>query len=340
LRYLGLLFFPCVAVVSFFLGGAWTWSLVFIAFGVIPVMEFFMTPDPSNLSDEEDALLTGSLRYAMIPALFVPIQWGTLFVFLYQASNGAWVDPVAWIGATATLAICCVTFGINVGHDLGHRPERGFQHLGKFALMSSLYVHFFIEHNLGHHRHVSTEHDPASARRRETVYAFWVRSVIGSFRSAWNIAPAQMARLLFVQLLIWAALFYFAGVQAGIFAAIGAMGGALMLEVVNYIEHYGLHRRPLASGRYEQVSPMHSWNSDHPIGRVLLFELTRHSDHHANPRRAYVRLRSHAEAPQLPTGYPGMILLSMVPPLFFRVMDPLVERWDHCQREGVGWAHA
>lgn len=340
MRYLALLMFPCVAVVSFLAGGAWTWSLVFITFGVIPVVEFFMAPDASNLSDEEDELLRDSLQYAMIPALFVPIQWATVLVFLYQASHGAWVEPGAWIGATTTLAICCVTFGINVGHDLGHRPERGFQHLGKLALMSSLYAHFFIEHNLGHHRHVSTENDPASARRRETVYAFWVRSVIGTFQSAWNIAPAQMARLLAVQLVIWAALFYFAGTLAGILAVVGAIGGALMLEVVNYIEHYGLYRKPLASGRYEKVSPMHSWNSDHPLGRILLFELTRHSDHHANPRRAYVRLRSHAEAPQLPTGYPGMILLALVPPLFFRVMDPLLMRWDRCQHEGVGWTHA
>ena len=102
--------------------------------------------------------------------------------------------------------------------------------------------------------------------------------------------------------------------------------GFLLLETVNYLEHYGLQRQQKSSGRYERVRPEHSWNSNHPVGRALLFDLTRHSDHHANPNRKYPVLRHFDASPQLPTGYPGMILLALVPPVWFSVMHPHIER--------------
>ena len=327
MRYLASLIFPVTLFVSLSVGGMWTWAVVGIAFGVLPTMELFLKPDTHNLTTAQETDFWRQKLYPFIPALFVPIQWGCVLFFLYQMSHPTLAHPVEIAGATASLAVCCVTFGINVGHELGHRPNRWMQHLAKLCLMSTLYVHFFIEHNLGHHRHVATEKDPASARRDESVYAFLVRSVWGSFWSAWRIDPRQMAALLTIQTVIWAGLLAFASLQAFALAALAGIGGALLLEVVNYIEHYGLQRRKLPNGRYEKVLPVHSWNSDHPLGRAVLFELSRHSDHHANPRRPYAQLRSYPEAPQLPTGYPGMILLSLVPPLFFRVMDPLLDRW-------------
>ena len=105
-----------------------------------------------------------------------------------------------------------------------------------------------------------------------------------------------------------------------------AVVGFLLLETVNYVEHYGMQRELLPNGRYERVSRRHSWTSDHPVSRALLFELPRHADHHAHAGRPYGSLRHFSDAPQLPTGYAGMVLLALVPPLYFRVMDEAIDR--------------
>ena len=326
--YLTSLAFPAIAVVSLFAGGAWTWTLVAVAFGVIPAAELLLKPDQQNRDQASEEAARESLVYRLIPAAFVPIQWAVLLLFLVLVGAGWLSSPVELLGATATLGVCCGTFGINVGHELGHRRTKWEQNLAKAALMSSLYVHFFIEHNRGHHRRVATQEDPASARRGELVYAFWFRSVLGGLRSAYQISPKETLSLSAVQGLVWLALGVAAGPLAIGLAALGAVGGILLLETVNYIEHYGLSRQKKANGKYERVQPIHSWNSDHVVGRTLLFELSRHSDHHAHPGRPYAVLRSFPDAPQFPTGYPGMILLSLAPPLFFRTMNPLLQRWD------------
>jgi alkane 1-monooxygenase len=233
------------------------------------------------------------------------------------------------------MGLACGTFGINVGHELGHRVKPYEQWLAKSLLLTSLYTHFFIEHNKGHHKNVSTPIDPSSAPKGMTLYRFWLRSVTGTWRDAWLIAkedlqkkglPAlhfknemlqlQMLQVIFLLLIIfkfgWAACGYF---------VVAAILGFLLLETVNYIEHYGLARKETAPGKYERALPQHSWNSNHVLGRLMLFELSRHSDHHYLASRKYQVLRHHDEAPQLPTGYPGSILLATVPPLWFAVMD-------------------
>jgi alkane 1-monooxygenase len=203
-----------------------------------------------------------------------------------------------------------------------------------------LYLHFFIEHNKGHHKRVATPEDPSSARYGEGVYAFYLRSIIDSYRSAWHIANRdaarkgsaavswqnEMVRFHMAQTLFIAAIFFvFSGMTTLLFVA-AALQGILLLETVNYIEHYGLQRQPVAEGRYERALPVHSWNSDHVIGRVMLFELSRHSDHHYLASRKYQVLRHHDEAPQMPTGYPGMMLLATVPPIWFWVMNKRVQQ--------------
>jgi alkane 1-monooxygenase len=134
----------------------------------------------------------------------------------------------------------------------------------------------------------------------------------------------EMIRLTFFQVAFVAAAGLLFGPVAMGGLLLAALTGALLLETVNYIEHYGLLRRQLPDGRYERVQPHHSWNSNHPLGRIVLFDLTRHADHHANARRKYQVLRHFDDAPQLPMGYPGMILLALVPPLFFAIMNPRV----------------
>jgi len=230
--------------------------------------------------------------------------------------------------------------GINVAHELGHRQTRHEQFMAKALLLPSAYMHFFIEHNRGHHKNVSTHEDPASSRFNETLYHFWVRSVVFSFVSAWNLekkrlqrakAPVwslknEMIRFQLIQLIFWAIILLTFGWQATLLYTVAAIIGFLMLETVNYIEHYGLARKKVSENRYERVEPVHSWNSNHVVGRIMLFELSRHSDHHFKPAKKYQILEHHDHSPQMPTGYPGMMLLSAVPPLWFHVMNPRISK--------------
>jgi alkane 1-monooxygenase len=238
------------------------------------------------------------------------------------------------------MGLLCGTFGINVGHELGHRADKMEQRLAKALLLTSLYMHFFIEHNKGHHKHVATPGDPSSARLGETVYGFHFRSIVFGYLSAWHIAARdvrkkgkkvfslhnEMLQFQLIQLLFVAIIYVAFGGWTTLFFILAALQGVLLLETVNYIEHYGLQRKELAAGKYERAMPVHSWNSNHVIGRVTLFELSRHSDHHYLASRKYQILRHHDNSPQMPTGYPGMMILSLVPPAWFYVMNKRIRQ--------------
>lgn len=206
-------------------------------------------------------------------------------------------------------------------------------------LLTSLYMHFFIEHNKGHHKRVATPEDPSSARYGEWLYLFYFRTIIFSYSSAWTIANKEAKKKghkafswhneilqfhLIEMALVVLIFFVFGWLTTALFLA-AAMHGILLLETVNYIEHYGLQRKKIAEGKYERAMPVHSWNSNHVIGRVMLFELSRHSDHHYLASRKYQVLRHHDNSPQMPTGYPGMMLLASVPPLWFWVMNKRIK---------------
>jgi alkane 1-monooxygenase len=227
---------------------------------------------------------------------------------------------------------------INTAHELGHKRASLERWLSRVALAQSGYGHFFIEHNRGHHVRVATPEDPASSRFGESFYAFLPRTVIGSLRSAWELEAVRLGRL-GARVLgprndilgAWAMTLVLFAVLSAAFGAVvipllvlQAVVGFCLLEVVNYLEHYGLLRSRREDGRYERTRPEHSWNSNSAASNVLLYHLQRHSDHHANPVRRYQALRHVEEAPQLPTGYAGMIVLALLPPLWRRVMDPRV----------------
>jgi alkane 1-monooxygenase len=238
------------------------------------------------------------------------------------------------------MGILCGSFGINVAHELGHRVNRFEQTLAKSLLLTSLYMHFFTEHNKGHHKRVATPEDPSSARYGEMIYTFWFRTVIMSYVSAWHIAGEEcskkgrskfglqneMVRFQLIQLAFLGGIYWLFGGWILLYFLVAAGMGILLLETVNYIEHYGLQRKATGDGKYERAMPEHSWNSDHMIGRLFLFELSRHSDHHYLASRKYQILRHHDEAPQMPTGYPGMMLLSLLPPVWFSVMNPRIKK--------------
>lgn len=335
LKYLLAYLLPFSAIGALMLQGAWSWSTVVLAFGILPVFELFLPRSVVNVpADEEDSRARRRF-FDWLLYLNAPLLFGIVAAYLWVVSSAepGWAE---WLGLTLSTGIVVGSSGINVAHELGHRNDPREQALAKWMLLPALYQHFFIEHNCGHHKNVATDLDPASARPGETVYAFWWRSVSGSWRNAWALEHERLSRdgrpvwsrhnemLRFsMYQLLW---------LAGIAAALGGKGllaaiavgtvGFLLLETINYIEHYGLRRRHLPNGRPEPVTPAHSWNSDHELGRIFLYELTRHSDHHYKATRKYQILRHMDESPQLPFGYPASMLLALLPPLWFAVMHP------------------
>ncbi len=335
--YAAALVVPAMAIAGLLLGGAWTAMLPLVVFGAVPLAELFLTGTTDNPGPEDERKRRGAWAFDAVLYAQVPLQWTILGIYLWGVSQGSWVGG-SLVGATATAGLACGSLGINVAHELGHRPQTAPRWASWALLLSTHYLHFSIEHNRGHHARVATPDDPATARLGETVFAFWVRSIRDSWRSAWALEDHRlrklahprrspnnmMVRFTAVQVLSVLGVGLVLGpVTAGAWLVVSLIG-ILLLETVNYVEHYGLQREQLPNGRYARTRPAHSWNSERPLGRVLLLDVTRHSDHHAHASRPYPVLRHHEAAPELPAGYPGMILLALCPPLWFRVMDPRV----------------
>lgn len=327
------------ASLSLWAGGWWTFFIPAFSFGLVPIFDQLGPGSPDNPSDEEATRRLADPRYDLLVLITLPLHLGFLVQYLSGVATGTWTGA-SMVGAALTAGISCGVYGINVAHELGHRSDRRYHLLSQALLLTSLYMHFFIEHNRGHHRRVATPDDPASARRGESLYAFWWRSVTGSWLDAWALENErlrnagrpvwswhnQMLRFQVIQVVAMAGVGLLLGPTALLAWVMAALGGALLLETVNYLEHYGLQRERTERGTWERVQPHHSWNSNRTAGRVLLFDLTRHADHHAHATRPFSVLRHHPEAPELPAGYPAMVLLALVPPLFFAVMDRQLDR--------------
>ncbi len=320
--------------ISFNNTGILTFLPVFYGFVVIPLIELFIKPRTENLSSAEEELAKADKTYDLILYISVPLQYFFLFTFLRSFTHQP-TDLTGMIGRTISMGMLCGVFGINVAHELGHRVNKVEQALAKLLLLTSQYIHFFIEHNKGHHKNVATQDDPSSARYNESVFAFYPRTIFNGYLSAWKIANTdqkkkgrvtfnfrnEMLQAQILQLLLLLLIFFVFGWKIMLFYLGAAFIGIMMLENVNYIEHYGLSRNKSASGQYERAMPHHSWNSNHILGRLMLFELSRHSDHHYLASRKYQILRHHDHAPQMPTGYPGMMLLAHIPPVWFKIMN-------------------
>jgi alkane 1-monooxygenase len=331
-KYLFVYTTPAIVLFSILVGNLYSYAAVVLLFGILPLLELFTTGSTENFSKEEEEKLNKDRFYDVVLYSLVPIQYLILGAFLYTLYNSS-LELYELIGIILAYGMSAGVLGINAAHELGHRNTKYEQTMSKLLLLTSLYMHFFIEHNRGHHRNVSTDEDPASARFGESVYAFYFRSTWGSWFSAWQLEKErlkrentsfwsihnEMLRFQLIQLSLLIAI----GLLFNLFTLFGFILGAtigfLLLETVNYIEHYGLRRKKKNNG-YERTLPIHSWNSNHPIGRLLLLELSRHSDHHYIASRKYPILRHFDESPQMPTGYPGMMLLALVPPLWFRLM--------------------
>ena len=341
LKYFLILTFPFLTYLSFTMTGIVTYAPFIQAYIFIPLIELFLFPSEKNLSNAQEEMIKNDWIYDLLLYLCLPILYFLLWTFL-----GSMLQPNLTtfdkVGRIVSMGLLCGTFGINIGHELGHRNKIYEQFFSKLLLLTSLYMHFFIEHNRGHHKKVSTNEDPSSARYGENVFFFWFRSITTGYISSWNLEfnrlkrsnksifsfTNQMLQFQVIQIGFVILIFYLFGLEVLIYFFISAFIGVLTLETVNYIEHYGLERRKKDNGTYERIEPHHSWNSNHPIGRIMLFELSRHSDHHYNSSRKYQILKHHNHSPQMPTGYPGMMILSTLPPLWFFIMNKRIKNFN------------
>jgi alkane 1-monooxygenase len=314
------------------LGVFWFYGpmLVFLIF---PPLDLLLGMDARNPPDSVIKWLEQDRYYRWCTYLYLPIQYAGLVFACWLWSHGH-LSGIEEVGLALTVAMVS-GIAINTAHELGHKRASLERWLSRVALAQSGYGHFFIEHNRGHHVRVATPEDPASARLGESFYAFLPRTVIGSLRSAWELERVRLRRMdrgawsvrndilgaWGMTVVLFAALVAGFGLVVLPYLLIQAVVGFSLLEVVNYLEHYGLLRQKVDDGRYERTRPEHSWNSNSAASNVLLYHLQRHSDHHANPIRRYQALRHVDDAPQLPTGYAGMILLAVIPPAWRRVMD-------------------
>ncbi len=334
LKYLMAYTLPLVAWFGLSRGGLWYFAPAIYAFGIIPIFETLLAQDGRNLGEQEKEKLKIHPIFDWMLYLNVPMVYGILLYGLVLGTS-LQLSTISLIGLISAIGITMAVNGINVGHELGHRNSAAERFLGKLLLLPSLYLHFYLEHNKGHHLYVATPKDPATARYNQSVYHFWVSSVLGQYFSAWRLQRQilKAEEIPFLSLrnhMFWstvAQIAYLAGIWLafGMLGALIATGAAvvsfLMLETVNYIEHYGLRRQLLPSGRYERTTARHSWNSNHTVGRIVLYELTRHSDHHARSNKKYQLLDCKEEAPQLPYGYPTSMVLSLIPGLWFSIMN-------------------
>lgn len=333
-RYLLAYSMPMTVVVSFTQTGWLTFLPLIYGFGVIPVIDQLVGPRTNGWNESERTSAANNRLYDAVIYLAVPVQWGMLIWFC-KVMHTETHTTTDLVGRITAMGMMCGVLGINVAHELGHRTKRYERIMAKSLLLSSLYLHFYIEHNKGHHRNVGTAADGATARKNEWIYAYWLRTIVRSFLSAWEIQSKELKRkklsffslknemlwMLVAQISFVAVLYWMVGAHVTLYFLVAAAMGILLLETVNYIEHYGLYRVKVNEFRYEDVEAQHSWNADHVWGRLVLFELTRHSDHHWEPSKHYQMLDSMEGASQLPAGYPAMMLLSLCPPLWFRVMN-------------------
>ncbi|MBA4108198.1 MAG: alkane 1-monooxygenase [Leptothrix sp. (in: Bacteria)] len=334
--------FPLTALigpVAYLLGhthALWFFAGPILVYGGIPLLDAIFYEDKSNPPEAAVPRLEADRYYRWITYAVVPVLWGTtLLNIVFLATHE--LPWYAWL-ATAMFTGSMQGASLTLSHELGHKKDWLGRKVALFNSALCAYGHFSIEHNRGHHRHVSTPEDPASSKMGESIYRFVFREIPGAYFRAWDLESERLERkgksawsldneivqagLLTIGL--YGGLIALLGAPVVPVLAIVALWGAFQLTSANYIEHYGLLRQRLPNGRYEPCQPHHSWNSNHLMSNLVVFQLQRHSDHHANPTRSYQSLRDFPDLPTLPSGYFGMFLVAYVPPLWYAVMDPLL----------------
>ena len=328
---------PPLLVWSTGTGGALRWLPVLVLFAGIALCDAVTPPNPASWSSTDIEQFDQRPEFRVMTWLWVPVHVALL---LWAVSAAASLHGAAWWALAIATGAIGGAVGITYAHELLHRTSRWERALADVLLAGVSYPHFAVAHVYGHHRHVATPLDTATARLGEGLYPFLVRSVLGGAREAWRIENDRLTRhghsgwhvsnrcwrYAATLLLVYGEGWMLHGWRGVGFLAVQSLLAIALLETINYIEHYGLLRREERAGRYEPCSVQHSWDSSHRVSNWLLINLARHADHHLTASRRYPALASQPLAPQLPAGYGAMLLLAMVPPLWRRVMDPRVRQ--------------
>lgn len=347
-RYLWMLstLWPATPMIGLWLVAQTGWTIwyalvLIVWYAMVPLLDAMFGEDFNNPPEEAVEMLEKDRYYRVLTYLTVPIHYAALIVAAWWVSTHAmsWLEII-----TLALSLGIVNgLALNTGHELGHKKETFDRWLAKLVLAVAGYGHFFIEHNKGHHRDVATPMDPATSRMGESIYKFSTREIPGAFRRAWALEEERLSRRgksvwsieneilqpMLITFALYAGLLAFFGPLMLVFLPIQMAFGWWQLTSANYIEHYGLLREKLPNGRYEHQKPHHSWNSNHIVSNLILFHLQRHSDHHAHPTRSYQSLRDFKDLPTLPSGYPGMFFIALIPGWFRSAMDSRVVDWAH-----------
>lgn len=339
---------PALVILGYLMGGWWTYLVFLDVFILLPLLDQWVGIDNSNIPEERVSTVATDSFYRFITYTWTYFQFGFVLWACYVVVYGTLDQTHEWIGFVLGVSLVTGGIGITVAHELGHKKSALERFYSKVILMTVGYMHFYIEHNRGHHVKVATPEDPATALKNESFYAFWIKSVFKGWFHAWHLEKVRLQKMgkswfsvhnqmvwystipaLFVAVLT----VIFSVLQSRIvweipaFMTIQSLLAFSLLELVNYVEHYGILRKEVSQGKYEKVTPIHSWNSSHIVSNFFLFQLQRHSDHHANAIKRYQVLDHYNKSPQLPAGYPTMILIALIPPLWFHVMNPRLEKW-------------
>jgi alkane 1-monooxygenase len=340
---------PSLVVIGFYGDGVWNYLAIFFSFILIPVIDQSLGIDTSNVPESEAKVVGEELYYRFVTYVWTVVQVAFLAWGAYAVTTGKLDTSWEWIGFVVGFSLVTGGIGITVAHELGHKKSTLEKTFSKILLMTVSYMHFYIEHNRGHHVLVATPEDPATARKNESFYQFWIRSVFLGYAHAWKLESESLKRknkaiVSFSNEMIWFAILpiLFCGVlmlafsfwlnrvawEIPLFFFAQSFLAFTLLELVNYVEHYGIMRKEIAPGKYERVNPLHSWNASHLLSNFFLFQLQRHSDHHAYAYKRYQVLNHYEISPQLPFGYPTMIIMALFPPLWFGVMNKRLEVWE------------
>ena len=339
IKYFAAYIIPLLAYYTFNVTGIYAYFGLAVIFIVIPFLELVFPPNTYNLNATEKALAKEDVFYDLVLYLLIPIHLYLIYYFLMTIG-----DPTLTLSDIVTrilmMGFILAFSGINLGHDLGHKTNDWLKQVAaQILLTTAIQNHFMPYHNGGHHKDVGTPKDLTSAEKGANYYVFAVKSQIGGYFKTWGLEAKRlkangkntllnpMVLYTILPLLLLVIIHYFFGVFATFCYFLAAVFGISNLEAQNYFAHYGLRRKLKADGRYERVNAQHSWNSDHIIGRVLFFELTRHSDHHHIGSKPYQILDSREESPILPYGYTVMLLLSYFPFIFQPIMAKQLDKY-------------
>lgn len=336
--WIGAVLFPLLPLVMFAV--YWqvpsVWVIILplvISFGLVPLIDYLMGSDTTNPPEEIVPQLDADPYYHRLLVISTALHFVVLIASAWFVASAGM--PMITVLLTALVVGMYSGSSINTAHELGHKNTKLNRFLSRMALSITGYGHFCIEHNLCHHRDVSTPEDSASSRMGESIYRFMLREIPGAAKRGWHAESLRLQKrghtfwtwrnhLLqsyAMTLVVQGGLVLLLGWILIPFFLVHNLFGWTQLTSANYVEHYGLLRDKKPDGRYERCQPHHSWNANHIFSNILLFQLERHSDHHSNPSRSYQSLRSFDDLPELPSGYFGMYWLAYHPWLWFKVMD-------------------